>query len=314
MKFIIYHFSPSDCNVTSSTYTLTDDNILTVNWQQDNAQINLCGQFIDVTLTLLDCQGPGCVQTVNRLPATNRAYTFPNMLEACANYEYKIYERDDDAVTGPSATVPFYSKEMFEYLQISVSQEENEETNLNVFWNVTQYMRCEKSFRVTAHISGVERKSEDSKGTNHTLKMMEPCVTYIIAVQPMSSLGPLSEYGDSKEITMRIFFSKGIRDLTLSYDSTPSEEALVVDWVEPEFAAKCVTYEVFAETEYDKREPKKVNTTRTSFSSVIACAAYTVTVIAKYPNGMQDSEVKKELRIPSRGKLKYSVEEKLWSR
>lgn len=306
-------FKFTDCNLTESSYILSDKNDLTVTWKVnviENLIDNYCDSvFIDIQLVQLDCDPldadcTGTTETVSRFPIKNFTYTFKRKLEACAKYKYNIIEKRWEE-TKPTDEVLFNAREQFQKIEMSITQERDQLESVQVDWVYDDYPLCPKKFKIEVREGTTLMREFDTNETYETVNDLEPCVTYSITVFPIGSDKLLS--GDTKMYTMLPALPSGIRNLSIIYN--PDEKYLDVNWVEPREASKCVKdYVVIAQSNVDNRETVREKTSE-KIVDVFACITYTIKLYATtFFDGLKGAEVSKEIRIPSRGWFKSSIE------
>lgn len=287
-----------DCNLTESTFELSDTNELTVNWIIDSTIPYCTFNHVKIELTLKDCD-TDCTTTVDRIPISNFTYKFAKALEACGSYEYRIIENQ---YGNQSARImnQFRSHHIHQIIEFQVKELEDQ-TNLRVFWSYTQYPLCPKKFRVEVYQMNSKIRSLYSEKTSETIDDLEPCEEYIISVNPMIVDEVFFIYGSNKTYSMSPVIPTGIRNLTLKYNE--NESLIDINWLAPKLGSKCVeSYEARVESiQYNRTKSDK--DTKTNFQNIFACGEYKFEITANTINSMKSASVVESMKIPPRGMI-----------
>lgn len=185
--------------MTNSSFELNDINELTINWTMDSL-IQYCSFFyVKIELTFRNCNislnSQNCTKTIDRMPIANLTYTYPEILEACGAYEYKIYESQFED-EGARITRQFTSKPQYQNFQVEVDEQEDHD-RLRVFWNYTQHPLCPRKFRIEVYLKNAMIKSLVVDKLSEMIDNLEPCEEYFISVDPMQGDDVLSNYGSN---------------------------------------------------------------------------------------------------------------------
>lgn len=288
--------------MADSTFELSDENELTINWTIQTTLIQFCSLSI-VKIELRyenDCEDTfKCVHTAENVPITNKTYKFSENLEACGAYEYKIYNSFDIE----TAKITRQVKANPRYQSFELKAEESEDSSsLTVSWNYTQFPLCPRTFLTEVYQNdALIRSLTVSNKLNVTIDNLEPCEKYNIIVTPMNEADRKTAYASTITQTMGHIIPTGIKDLTLVYNA--EEISIDINWIAPDKGSKCIfTYEARIESDYDNRMTTSEYPTQ-RFSNMLACVVYKVQVSAITINQMKSAPIVKSIQIPSRGKI-----------
>lgn len=179
--------------MTNSSFGLSQKNLLTINWQTDSP-IEFCSfVFLKIELTIRNCNTSDCTKNFDRVPIANLTFTFPEVLEACSDYEYEIYESQFDS----KITKQLTSKPQYQNFHVEVEEQENHD-GLRVFWSYTQHPLCPRKFLIEVYRneSMIESLVVGDK-LSEMINNLEPCGKYFISVNPMHDSDILSNYGSN---------------------------------------------------------------------------------------------------------------------
>lgn len=278
------------------TYTLSDTNELTINWNMTSLLIQVCQYFyVYVDVTAKDCE-IDCTISERSLIIT-KTLTLSQTLEACRAYTFTL-----DRGNGVDHSEDFRTKEQFE--KVEVTLEEIESTILLASWSEPKlFPLCEKKFRVGVMLNNNEIYRSETSNLYETIRQLEPCESYVVSVYPMSQNEAVPEYGVSINHTMAMYLPSGIQNLNVTYE--PSDYSIKIDWQRPANGSRCVkSYEVKIESDFDNRT-RNVTTTYEGFTNVYACIDYYVKINSLTLNDINSADVVTDIRIPSRGDFNF---------
>lgn len=295
--------------MSGSSYTLSDENDLIVNWNVTLINTNLIniycnGTYVDIQLTQLNCNTTECTETVSGLPISNFTYTFKTKLKACAKYKYTIIEKLTEGDEEEPATLEGVvdANEQFQKITMTINQTVDQITSLQVEWSYDEYPLCQRKFKIEVREASVLIKDFSTEKINETINDLEPCGTYEITVYPISSDKFHIEFGDTQTYTMNVAVPSGIQNLTVSNKS--EEKFMDVTWLPPKEASKCIKNYVVTVQSNVKNQTIESTSGKVTVVDVFACTTYVVKVYATtLISDMQGAEIPKEIRIGSRGLL-----------
>lgn len=252
-----------------------------------------------IELTIINCTTTDCITILDNVRVSKLSQTVNGELEACGTYIYKIYQYDVDP-NNPVAQNEFTANERFEKIEIAVSQI-NGDTSVFIAWNYYLYSRCSRRFFVEVSWGRGIKSSFETIEITATIEDLEPCETYNITVQPITSNSEQALYGSTKTYVMREVIPHPVTNLSALYNE--NDAAIETYWKEPQFGDKCVkNYAVNFESDVDNRTRNPTSTTE-KLPNVFACVLYTIRVTTITLSGNNVNGVTKEFNTPSRGNV-----------
>lgn len=257
--------------------------------------------FISIQLTQENCENSSCSETAEQIRINDFMYTFSKPLEACAIYQYQIFEQPWNDV--PSIDEKITTNEQFQNITLRIEQAHLELSSLNISWMNTEYLLCPKKYQIKVRENNEVKSQLVSTLLIETIRDLVPCVTYEISVYPIGSDNTVMEvYGHTENHTMNSVNPSGIQDLILDYSSI--DNAIDISWTPPAEGASCIgTYTIEAISEVDYRT-KNSTIPKENIPRVFACVAYTI-VVTTHPLNSEIQAIQhfKEIVIPGRGEI-----------
>jgi len=278
-----YHFSETytDCNVTESFYSLTENNELTIYWNVTSAYPTVFCQnvYIDIELSLDECTPDTnkiseCTDKIKQIQVMDLSYTFAYELETCAEYEYRVYEENSTEATFKGE---FYAHEKFE--QITIIIEQISDSSINVSWPYGDYPHCRLAFVTTVRDGLVEKKKLETDALFEEITDLEPCETYEITVKPVARDNiEQPQFGDATNYTMNEVMPTKILRENMNVAYIEADLAIEINWDVPTTSTKCIDiYKVLLTSDTEHRSTT-TKLPKEKLANVYACEPYTVQV------------------------------------
>lgn len=224
-----------------------------------------------MTFKIQNCEGSAsvCEENTDFVPMYKNTFDISRMFQACVIYEVRASFKEKEFFNNILKGHDYY-----EQVQ-SLKWDLYTATSIKLKWIYDKFPNCVANFEII-----LEGKSFKSTANEILLRDLKPCQNYTIIVRPKSDLlGNTNEYDKTIQVNMPEVKPTRVRDLKLIQIK---DNAVEVDWIEPEFGEKCVfNYSVIVKTS-ENVDDQELSTVppKVTLTDVYSCVVYTISVIS----------------------------------
>lgn len=272
---------------------LDNNDFLHITWNSSDAKLCKDERF-HITFKIENCIGTAleCDKTSDFIQVYQNKFDISRKFQACVSYEVRAVLKENEFFQTILKGHTFYEEVQ------NLRWDKFTTTSINLTWMYDKFPKCITHFEII-----MDGKSFKSLITKTQLLDLKPCQNYNIIVRPKSDLlGNTNLYDKTIQVNMPEVPPTKVRDLKLIQ---VKDNAVEVDWIEPEFGEKCVfSYSVIVKT-VGSVDDQELNTIppKVTLTDVYSCVVYTISVISKTASESFGDVVTKEIKTIAISKI-----------